>query len=96
VAVACGDRDESLDSIRDETRDYLKGVDLAIETYGDRASVTRDMLAKTCAMQGYPFTLVLDREGVIRGIWEGYRPGSEDEMEKLILELLGPATLAGP
>ena len=38
--------------------------------------------------QGYPTTLVLDRQGIIRGMWVGYQRGYEQQIEKLVAELL--------
>jgi hypothetical protein len=37
---------------------------------------------------GYPTTVVLDRDGTIRGVWVGYEPGTEKKMERLVDELL--------
>jgi hypothetical protein len=36
----------------------------------------------------YPTTLVLDQSGVIRGVWVGYAPGEEREVETLVEKLL--------
>ena len=43
---------------------------------------------KLIEFEGYPTTLLLDRRGVIRAVWVGYRPGLETEMERHISMLL--------
>jgi hypothetical protein len=37
---------------------------------------------------GYPTTIVLDRHGIIRGLWVGYRRGDERQIEKCVAEQL--------
>ena len=37
---------------------------------------------------GYPTTLVLDRHGVIRGMWVGYRQAYARQIDRLVTELL--------
>jgi hypothetical protein len=36
----------------------------------------------------FPITVVLDRQGVLRGVWIGYGPGEEEMMEDLVQALL--------
>ena len=36
----------------------------------------------------YPTTILLDQTGGIQAIWEGYRPGVEEDMEALLEKLL--------
>ncbi|MGQ0720601.1 MAG: TlpA family protein disulfide reductase [Candidatus Eiseniibacteriota bacterium] len=38
-----------------------------------------------------PYVVVLDREGFVRYRHTGYRPGDEEELEKVVREMLGPA-----
>ena len=45
---------------------------------------------------GFPTTLVLDRDTRIRGVWEGYAPGMEREIEALVEELLAEPAAAKP
>jgi len=45
-------------------------------------------------MQGkgtIPYVVILDAQGNIRYRHTGYRPGDENELEKIVLELLGEA-----
>jgi thiol-disulfide isomerase/thioredoxin len=94
VPVACGgDRDTNseLDDLRRQTEHYLAEAGLTLATYADPNATTRSELLRKFGMKNfsYPFTLLLDREGVVRGVWTGYFPGSEKEIEKQIRELLG-------
>jgi hypothetical protein len=38
---------------------------------------------------GYPTTILFDREGRIRGYWEGYNSRAVGEMARKVEELLG-------
>jgi peroxiredoxin len=38
-----------------------------------------------------PYVVVLDRDGFVRYRHTGYRPGDEEELEKVVREMLGPA-----
>ncbi len=37
---------------------------------------------------GFPTTVILDRNGIIQGVWLGYGRGAEAQMEDLIKKLL--------
>jgi cytochrome c-type biogenesis protein len=90
LAVSCGppDQDEDLPLLREETQDFLRRKKSELPTYADRGAVTRGILIKTAHMTGYPFTVVIDRQGVIRGVWEGYGARTAQEMESLVAKLL--------
>jgi len=86
IAVSCGGGgDRDLEALRKNTQDYLKQSGNRLPTYADRGGAARKCVP---GMRGYPCTVVLDGDGVIRGMWSGYRPGCETEMEKLITDLL--------
>ena len=63
-------------SLRENTEALLKQLDLDLPTYFDPSDATRDAVDRVIGFQGFPTTLLLDRRGVIRAIWVGYRPGS--------------------
>ncbi len=71
LAVSCGNRgnDSDVDGLRRETSVLLKKMDLAMPTYADPDEVTREAVDRVAGFEGYPTTLVLDRRGIIRGIW---------------------------
>jgi thiol-disulfide isomerase/thioredoxin len=92
LAVSCGYEgdDSELAPLRKETAALLKKMDLTMPTYADPGEVTRSAVDDVAGFKGYPTTLVLDRQGIIRGIWVG--PGTEKDVEELIAGLL----TAGP
>lgn len=90
LSVSCGpspDR-ETYESLQDDTRDYLAENQLELPTYADLGGTTRQAVDEAVGFQGYPTTLLLDRQGVIRQTWVGYSPGVEKEIERKIEQLL--------
>ena len=91
-AVSCGGEgnDEDLTNLRSETMAFLAARSASLSTYADQNSESRRSMAVGLGLEdfGYPTTLVLDQQGVIRGFWVGYTPGTEREMKMLIEELL--------
>jgi thiol-disulfide isomerase/thioredoxin len=90
-AVSCSSgRDEDLEPLRAETQAFLEAGQVAMPTYADQNFASRQ--AVTMVLNGeqfaYPTTLVLDRGGVIRGLWIGYRSGTERAIAGLVEELL--------
>lgn len=76
------------DSLREETESLLKRMNLDLPTYYDPGSRTLEAMAPVINFDGFPTSVLLDRRGVIRAIWVGYRPGVENEIEKQILKVL--------
>jgi hypothetical protein len=37
----------------------------------------------------FPTTLVIDGDGILRGVWQGYNRASMAEIEELVAKLLG-------
>jgi thiol-disulfide isomerase/thioredoxin len=87
LAVSCpaaGNPDD-LPSLREETAALLKRLGLDLPTYYDPQSETRVAVDRLTGEENYyPLTVLLDRRGVIRAVWVGYRPGAETEMERYI------------
>ncbi|MEN6450625.1 MAG: TlpA disulfide reductase family protein [Thermoguttaceae bacterium] len=89
LAVSCpGDGDDDVQSLRENTEALLKRLAIELPTYRDPNSITLSAVDAAIGFQAYPTTLLLDRSGVIRAIWVGYRPGVETEMEQEIGKLL--------
>ncbi|HEX3869141.1 MAG TPA: TlpA disulfide reductase family protein [Pirellulales bacterium] len=91
LAVSCdGEHDDDVDALKHATSQFLHQQGTSdFPTYVDRARITREALARVGAFQGvYPTTLIVDRKGIIRGTWVGYRPGAEVAMHSLIGKLL--------
>ncbi len=91
LPVSCGGgSDQQLDELRSATEAFLRarGVDLPV--YADQNAESRRALAVLFAPEefAYPTTVVLDRDGRIRGSWIGYSPRYVDEMRAIVAELL--------
>jgi len=87
--VSCGQgREEDFDELKAETQAFVAGIEQPVQTHWDPGFKTRSAFNRVATLQGLPTTLVLDRQGVIRGIWPGYRPGCGQEIRQLVLALL--------
>ncbi|HEX5446682.1 MAG TPA: TlpA disulfide reductase family protein [Pirellulales bacterium] len=92
LAVSCGGGPPSEDEpgdLRGPTAALLDQQGLSLAAYADRAGQTRDRLAEAGLFEhSYPTTLVVDPQGMVRGVWVGYGPGDERHVEALVAELL--------
>jgi thiol-disulfide isomerase/thioredoxin len=90
-AVSCGSGyDTDLAELTDETTAFLRQQEFEVPTYADPEAVTRIAVQEVLGGTSfsYPTTLVLDKSGVIRGVWVGYMPGEERDVEALVEKLL--------
>jgi len=91
ISVSCeaGPDEADLTELREQTRAFLKQMESATPTYADPSGDTRRAI-EIVSGEGfaYPTTLVLDRDGVIRGFWIGYSPQAIKEIERTLRELL--------
>jgi len=87
--VSCGEgRHEDFGDLKENAEAFLRQFDEPVQTYWDSKGQTRGAFAQVAPMQGLPTTFVLDREGVIRGIWPGYHPQCVHEIRQLVKRLL--------
>jgi thiol-disulfide isomerase/thioredoxin len=86
LAVSCpaGGQADDVQSLQDDTAGLLKRLGLDLPTYYDPDGGTQYALGNLIALDSYPTSVLLDRRGVIRAVWVGYRPGMETEMERYI------------
>jgi thiol-disulfide isomerase/thioredoxin len=94
-AVSCGEQDDpALDELRKATESFLASRQVDLPTYADQNAASRRamMLVLGLNQVAYPTTLVLDRQGVIRGFWQGYHPRAAAEMGELVEQLLNEQT----
>lgn len=82
---------DDLQSLREETASLLKRMKLDLPTYSDPNDMTRAAVDQVIGFEGYPTTVLLDRHGVIRAVWAGYRPGVETEIERYVDKILSEA-----
>jgi cytochrome c biogenesis protein CcmG, thiol:disulfide interchange protein DsbE len=79
---------DDVQSLRENTEALLRQLKVDVPTYYDPGDATEAAVRNLIAEKGYPTSVLLDRQGVIRAIWVGYRPGLETEMERHIGLLL--------
>ncbi len=86
VSISCGPSVESENpvTLREETLVYLRDHGFSFAVHGDLQGSTRRAIVESAQLQnqsvGYPLNVLLDRHGVIRGLWIGYVPGVEMEI----------------
>lgn len=91
VSVSCKREDRASNAtLRARTSQFLDSLDVSFPVFADLEQVTRSAVAEASAENGfsYPTTLILDHDGVIRGVWQGYREGIDEEMRRTINSLL--------
>ncbi len=79
---------EDVDALRSDTQRLIDRDGHNVKVYCDPRGRTRDALAGINGWHGYPTTVLLDREGVIRRVWLGNLPGAVEEMETHVRLLL--------
>ncbi len=89
LAVSCGEHaNQDPRVLRRDTEEFLRRQNLRIPVYADPGEVTRSAIDDVVGFHDYPTTLIIDRAGRIRGVWVGYKPGVEDDMQQLVVRLL--------
>jgi cytochrome c biogenesis protein CcmG, thiol:disulfide interchange protein DsbE len=94
LSISCSPGMENdLDKLKDETSDFLSSFNVEMPTYADPAMFTRGKLARMLASGGfvYPFTLVTDKEGIVREFWLGENPNAMKEL-KVVIDRLSNST----
>ena len=82
---------ENVAEVKEATDSFLKSHSVTFPTYIDADGASRQTLACLIGPDrdlAYPTTVVVDRKGIIRAVWVGYRPGSEKQMEETVSKLL--------
>lgn len=84
-----GPAETSLSPLREYVEGVLRGRDIEMPVYADPNHTSRQALViATDWQRGTPATVVLDRHGTIRGVWNGYVAGDEQGMAELVDALL--------
>ncbi|MBX3415226.1 MAG: TlpA family protein disulfide reductase [Pirellulales bacterium] len=71
-----------------ETRQFLDATGLKLPVYLDVDNQTMTAADLIVGVPGFPTTIILDRSGKIRGVWNGYQRGYEQEMHEFVARLL--------
>ncbi|MBU2870788.1 TlpA family protein disulfide reductase [Colwellia sp. E2M01] len=65
-------------------RDFLKGLDLSFPILFDSSNSISDVYD----VEAMPTTVIIDRDGLVRYIYRGYKPGYEKKYAKAIKKLI--------
>jgi cytochrome c biogenesis protein CcmG, thiol:disulfide interchange protein DsbE len=79
---------DDVQSLAENTVAVLKKLDVNVPTYRDPDNMTESAIDQLIGFEGFPTTLLLDRRGVIRAVWVGYRSGVETEIERFVDRVL--------
>lgn len=91
LAVSCLPRpaeEEALEELKNDTTAFLRSKGLSIPAYADPSGVTRAAFRQLGGRSIFPTTVLLDGQGVVRGVWVGYAPGVVEEIERRVARLL--------
>lgn len=91
LPVSCGqegDPASALPGLKKETEELLARRGFSLRAYADPEQRSRRAVAKLIGQMAYPTTVVIDGEGMVRGVWVGFRPGDEQEVAGMVAELI--------
>ncbi|MCE5302520.1 MAG: TlpA family protein disulfide reductase [Planctomycetaceae bacterium] len=88
ISYPPGGADGDVSILRTETEALLKQQKLTLPTYYDSNQETIRIVDRLIGFNGFPTTLLVDRRGVIRAVWAGYRPGMEEEVGQFVEQFL--------
>jgi thiol-disulfide isomerase/thioredoxin len=85
VLVSCSQSEMEEETLKRETEQFLKRFNVSLPVYSDRQFCGSLSLPSST---GFPKTGLVDRTGIVRGLWIGYEPGWDKEVESLLQDLL--------
>jgi thiol-disulfide isomerase/thioredoxin len=92
LAVSCGAQgDGDIELLRESTDRFMRSKNYDLPTYADQHAYTRTGLAMIAGDDSFIYhsTILLDRQGIIRGFWQGYQSSANAEMQEAVDKLLG-------
>lgn len=88
VSISCESSvgESTFEMLRQETETFYESIGVDVPTYCDPTGRTRRSTAAVLGNPGlyYPSTLLIDRDGKIARVWEGFTPSGVTEMRKAI------------
>lgn len=86
VSVSCSGHDGDDTSMEETTRIFMAQQQADFPTYRDPDFGLRRHIAEQAALDGfgYPTTVLIGKDGKVKGIWIGYRDGMETQMRTAI------------
>jgi thiol-disulfide isomerase/thioredoxin len=90
LSISCSGQSGSDEDMAPMTAEFLEEYQASIPTYRDPHQQFIQFLIGAAKLDDFvfPTSLVVDRQGVIRGVWCGYMPGDEREIHRMIESLL--------
>ena len=78
------------ENLRQKTQDYFDQTNIESYAYCDPYGLTRKSVAKRLERDGmyYPTTMLIQQDGSIAGVWEGFNEAGVDQMREAIGYLL--------
>ena len=85
--------EDDVEQLRGDTRAHVARAKIQAPMYADPSGASRAAFDRMGKFLGYPGKILLDRQGVVRGVWFGRDPGRLKDLRAQILTLLAePAT----
>lgn len=87
ISVSCDAGIENdLVGLKRKTSEFLQSMNVNLPIYSDQAMFTRGRITRMLSSGGlgYPFTMVVDRQGVVRDYWLGSVHNSMEKLPKVI------------
>lgn len=90
VPVTCEYGGETFEGLWSKTHDYLQSNRIDSAAYADPRGVTRRSAAERLQRDSlfYPTSMLIDHQGKIAGVWEGYTPDAVDQIKTLTDRLI--------
>lgn len=91
ISISCSAGPEyNIESLRQNTQVFMQQFDSTLPTYVDSAAMTRGQIALLLpnGTMGYPTTLLVDQEGKIVKVLEGYAEGDMQQLKTEIQQML--------
>lgn len=90
LSISCSPGSENdLETLANKTSKFLDSIHVTMPVYCDPVMFTRGSVTRMLAAGGfgYPFTLVVDKNGIVRDYWLGSNKNTLSQVEKLIQKL---------
>lgn len=87
---------EDLPQLKSSTAELLAARGWNIPAWSDPHGKTRQAFAGLCRWEGYPTTLLIDREGIIQYVAIGYSSGDEHGLENSLHKVFEQRTTSNP
>lgn len=94
VSIASNPNPLDQTGLLESTQEFMQARRADFPTYRDLGGATTAAVQRTAQLENFAFptTLLLDRQGVIRGLWTGFRPGDERHVRQAIQRALQEQT----